>query len=143
MSDLQKLEDLYNREIKLDDDGGFYRGLLNAMMNDVIIPEMKRTSPDFANLYKKIYYGGSTFDGLKIGSTSQEFDLNVLFKWSPKHCEIVNLGQDKKKNFAALKVTKPNLSASESKIVDNYGERIQIISPIKVHILMVLLFYHI
>ena len=66
MTDLQKLEDLYNRRIKMDDDGGFYRGLLNSMMMDFLIPEMKRTSPDFANLYQRIYYGGSTFDGLKV-----------------------------------------------------------------------------
>ena len=50
-------------------------------------------------------------------------------KWSPNHCEIVNLGQDKKKNFAPLKVTKPNLSSSELKIVDNYNNMFQIISP--------------
>ena len=66
MSDLRKLEDLYNRKIKIDDDGGFYRGLLNSMMNDVLIPGMKEASPDFGKLYQRIYYGGSTFDGLKV-----------------------------------------------------------------------------
>lgn len=131
MSDLRKLEDLYNRKIKIDDDGGFYRGLLNSMMNDVLIPGMKETSPDFGKLYQRIYYGGSTFDGLKIGSTDQEFDLNVLFKWNPHHCEILNPG-DTKKNFVPIKVTKPNLSNSELQIVDEYdNRRIDIISPLK------------
>ena len=132
MSDLRKLEDLYNREIKIDDDEvEFYRGLLNAMIQ-FIIPEMKRASPDFANLFRNIYYGGSFFDGLKVGSTPQEFDLNVLFKWSPNHCEITNLDKDKK-NFALLQVTKQNLTPSEMKIVENTGN-MQIISPVKVNI---------
>ena len=149
MTDLQKLEDLYNRKIKIDEEvQSFYQSLLRYMEHDLIIPEMKKTSIDFDNLYRNTYYGGSFFDGLKvyfcliwqrnivwliqIGSSSQEFDLNILFKWNRNQCQIVKLGQDsKKKNFGYIMVTKPSLSESENKIVFNEGG-IDYISPKKV-----------
>ena len=71
----------------------------------------------------------------KIGSTGQEFDLNVLFKWSPNHCEILN-PVDSKKNFVPIKVTNPHLSASQMKIVQDYDNRMfDIISPLKVKLM--------
>ena len=67
MTDLQKLEDLYNRNIKIDEEvQNFYQGLLRFMEHDLIIPEMRKTSSDFNNLYRNTYYGGSFFDGLKV-----------------------------------------------------------------------------
>ena len=88
------------------------------------------------NLYRDTYYGGSFFDGLKIGSSSQEFDLNIFFKWKMKHCQIVNLGQDhQKKNFCYLRVTKSILSESERKIVFSEGG-INYISPKKMYDLL-------
>ena len=67
MTDLQKLEDLYNRNIKIDEEvQKFYQGLLRFLEHDLIIPEMRKTSNDFNNLYKNTYYGGSFFDGLKV-----------------------------------------------------------------------------
>ena len=67
MSDLQKLEDLYNRNIKIDEEEQkFYRGLLNHLMTQLLIPEMKKTDIDFANLFQRVYYSGSFFDGLKV-----------------------------------------------------------------------------
>jgi len=121
MSDLQKLEKLYNDEIKIDDrEASYYRGLLRHLLELVLIPEMKRVNPDFSALYSHTYFGGSTFDGLKVGSTDQEFDLNLVFKWNKNACQIVNLGQDpKKKNFGNIMATKPDLSQSETKIVFN------------------------
>ena len=54
----------------------------------------------------------------KVGSTHQEFDLNIVFKWNPNGCRIVKIGQDQmKKNFAPLLVTKSDLTASEKKII--------------------------
>jgi len=131
MSDLQKLEDLYNRNIKIDEEEQkFYRGLLNHLMTQLVIPEMKKTDLDFANLFQRVYYGGSFFDGLKVGSTHQEFDLNIVFKWNPTFCKLVNLNDDKKKNFALLRVTKPEMTGSERKVVFQEGG-VDYISPKK------------
>ena len=158
MTDLQKLEWLYNEKIKIDESKqGYYRGLLHHMMNEFIIPELKKINADFAALYSHTYFGGSLFDGLKVrrkikaatvprkdpivkefswkvGSTEQEFDLNIIFKWNKNACEIVHLGQDpKKKNFAYIMVTKSDLTQSESKIVFNdIGSGVNYISPKKV-----------
>ena len=83
----------------------------------------------------------------KVGSTEQEFDLNLVFKWNKNACQIVNLGQDpKKKNFGNIMVTKPDrdLSQSEHKIVFNDNGVIYI-SPKKVILMGPLLissFYH-
>ena len=58
------------------------------------------------------------FSLFKVGSTHQEFDLNIVFKWNPNGCRIVKIGQDQmKKNFAPLLVTKSDLTASERKII--------------------------
>ena len=101
---------------------------------------MRRTSRDFDNLYRNTYYGGSVFDGLKIGSSPQEFDLNILFKWKMKHCQIEKLGQDPhKKNFCYIMVTKSSLSESERKIVFNEGG-INYISPKKMYMISHLLY---
>ena len=67
MSDLRKLENLYNEKIKIDDrEASYYRGLLRHLLELLLIPEMKRVTPDFSALYSHTYFGGSTFDGLKV-----------------------------------------------------------------------------
>ena len=117
MTDLQKLEDLYTKNVKIDDEiQSYYRGLLRYLEHDLLVPEMKRANKDFANLYQTNYYGGSYFDGLKVGSSSQEFDLGILFQLPKDRCQIVKLGQDPtKKNFAGLLVSaKPWLPGNES-----------------------------
>ena len=69
-----------------------------------------------------------------MGSSFQEFDLNILFKWNRNQCQIVKLGQDqKKKNFAYIMVKKADLSQSERKIVF-YDHGITYVSPSKVYI---------
>lgn len=39
---------------------------------------MKQQHPLFALLYTTIYYGGSYYDGLKVGKP-EEYDLDLLF----------------------------------------------------------------
>lgn len=43
-----------------------------------IINEMKKDAL-FAKLYNRIFYGGSYFDGLRVGKP-EEFDLDILLK---------------------------------------------------------------
>ena len=131
MSQLHQLEDLYNQRIKIDEtEQKRYQGLLKYVV-DEMISKMKETTPEFADLYRETYYGGSFFDGLKIGSTEQEFDLNIIFKWKAQHGEITRLGEDqKKKNFCYIKVTKPVLTPSEEKITFS-DQGVKYLSPIK------------
>ena len=66
MTNLQKLEDLYNRKVKVEEcEERKYRGILKYLV-DVLIGEMKKTSHDMALLYRETYWGGSFFDGLKV-----------------------------------------------------------------------------
>ena len=67
MSDLRKLENLYNEKIKIDEgEASYYRGLLRHLLERELIPEMRRVNPDFTALYSHTYFGGSVFDGLKV-----------------------------------------------------------------------------
>ena len=117
MSQTDELEQLYNERVRVDEGlQNEYRGLLKHVV-DLIISKMKALSPVFEALYRETYYGGSFFDGLKVNSTRQEFDLNIVFKRIPM--EVTGLGEDPAKgNFCFLRVTKPTLSPEEEKIVD-------------------------
>ena len=53
-------------------------------------------SPEFKEVYERIYYGGSYFDGLKVKSTSYEYDLNIVFKTPKTSWRICNLGIDQR-----------------------------------------------
>ena len=136
MSQISQLENLYNRRVKVDDsEQKRYLSLMKTLVG-AIIAKMKEKSKTFNALYREPYYGGSVFDGLKVNSTGQEFDLNILFKWKAKDLEVVRLGQDsKKKNFGFLKATKKDLTLCEDKILDtdDYGlePRSKYLSPIK------------
>lgn len=44
-----------------------------------MIREMKKEDRFFKELYTEIFYGGSYYDGLKVGEP-EEYDLDVLFK---------------------------------------------------------------
>ena len=69
--------------------------------------QMRECSSVFDDLIRgDIYFGGSTYDGRKVNSTGPEFDLNLNFSFSPKHLELVGLGETPKKNFCWLKFTK-------------------------------------
>ena len=84
MTNLQKLEDLYNREIKVDEaEEKKYRGIVKYFVEDVIISEMMKTSPDMANLYRETYWGGSFWDGLKVdtGTLNSRVILLCCLGW--------------------------------------------------------------
>ena len=135
MSQASQLEALYKRKVKIDEsEKQRYRSLLSFLLDDVV-SKMRDTSETFNALFSKIYYGGSFYDGLKVGSTDQEFDLNIIFKWREEDLEVVRLGEDsKKRNFCLLKVTKSQLSKAEEKIVniDHYGHSpVVYLSPLK------------
>ena len=131
MSQLHQLEGLYNQKVKIDEqEQKRYQGLLKYVV-DTVIDNMKKITPEFDDLYRETYWGGSFFDGLKVGSTEQEFDLNIVFKWKTTYGEIKAVGTDsKKKNFAFIEVKKSPLTNSEEKITFEKDEK-QFLSPVK------------
>ena len=72
------LENIYKENLKLSKfQTERYQDILISFL-DVFLEQMKRT-PLFREFFEKPYFGGSFFDGLKLASTSQEFDLNLVF----------------------------------------------------------------
>ena len=66
---LGMLEDLYNQRIKVAEaEEKKYRGIVKYFVEDVIVDQMMKTSPDMADLYRETYWGGSFYDGLKVPS---------------------------------------------------------------------------
>ena len=64
---LGMLEDLYNQRIKVAEaEEKKYRGIVKYFVEDVIVDQMMKTSPDMADLYRETYWGGSVYDGLKV-----------------------------------------------------------------------------
>ena len=59
-----------------------------------LIPKAKEETPEFGEVYREIYKGGSYYDGLKVKSTDFEYDLNVVFKKPKSSYHISNLGDD-------------------------------------------------
>ena len=132
-SPIHQLESLYNAVVRVDrEEEGRYRDILHFVVDTVLL-NARQFSPEFAQLYRKIYYGGSFFDGLKVGSTSQEFDLNIVFSWRSQDLEISQLGTDKsKQNFCYLKDTRRGQSVAGNSIVNKpwpFGD--PTISPLK------------
>ena len=109
-----------------------YRDILHFVVDTVLL-NARKFSPDFAQLYRETYYGGSFFDGLKVGSTSQEFDLNIVYSWRSNNLVITGLGTDEKKpNFCYMKDTRQGQSIEGDSIVDKpwlFGD--PTISPLK------------
>ena len=131
------LEQLYAREIKLDEqEKKQYKALLQNVLS-VVIEKMKEASPAFKELYRRNYYGGSFYDGLKVGSTGQEFDLNILFSWPDHSIKIANLGDDvRKPNFADLQNDNYRANQNQKQILgeNRYGK--EILSPKKMFTLL-------
>ena len=100
---------------------------------DTLLENARKISPELYQLYCETYYGGSFFDGLKVGSTSQEFDLNIVYSWRANHLEISGLGTDQtKQNVCYLKDTRHWESVEGDCIADMpwlFGE--PTISPLK------------
>ena len=93
-SENEILERLFNEHVKLDDQiSGLHQKVLNTIL-EVLIHEAREVSPDFKEVYREIFYGGSYFDKLKIKSTPYEYDLNFVFKEPKSSFNICNLGDD-------------------------------------------------
>ena len=104
------LEKLYIEEVKLGNSTSSQRHqiIVNIIDEDLskkndqvlktllkkVIETAKQTSPDFSELYRELYYGGSYYDKLKVKSTEYEFDLNVVFASPKSSYHICNLGDD-------------------------------------------------
>ena len=84
--------------------------------------KMKESSPAFKDLFREFYFGGSTFDGLKVGSSGHEFDLDVVFKGKAENCCFVGLGNDPtNKNFCFIKITADRIGSSYEEISATRG----------------------
>jgi hypothetical protein len=100
-----------------------YDALLGEVMN-TLIERMKDMSHEFRFHYLETYCGGSHFDGLKVDSTHQEFDLNIVFKWDPENILIKGLGlQKKKRNFCFLETKRKRVHHMHGRILtrNQYG----------------------
>ena len=130
------LETLYTHCVMVEKtEQAKYLELLLDCMN-FMIEEMKQGSPEFEYLFKEIYHGGSVFDGLKVKSTDQEFDLNLVFNWKTKDLTVTGLGSDTNmKNFCFLRTNKP-LNALERCIVDYSSDGQCYVSPEKMFALI-------
>ena len=135
LSQTAQLEQMYCRKVKQTKEVETRYEDLFQFLIDMLISKMKASSTTFDALYSRTYLGGSFFDGLKVGSKYQEFDINILFKWKEDDLEVVRLGEDtSKKNFCYLKVKKQIKSKSKQKIVDtdHYASNpANYLSPIK------------
>ena len=104
LSEIHQLEFLYKKQVKTDkEEQERYEDVLHFVVNH-LIDKMKLYSPEFDRLFKGIYYTGSFWDGLTVNSTTQEFDLNIVFDWKTSDLEIRGLDSDgKKPNFCYLR----------------------------------------
>ena len=101
---MDTLDLIYQNNLLLDNfQSERYEKTLRSLML-VLIVQMRKSSPVFNYFFNEIYFGGSFFDGLKLASTSQEFDLNIVFKFKSQ-ISIVGLNTERcKPNFAYLKL---------------------------------------
>ena len=104
LSEIHQLEFLYKKQVKTDkEEQERYEVVLHFVVNH-LIDKMKLYSSEFDRLFKGIYYTGSFWDGLTVNSTTQEFDLNIVFDWKTSDLEIRGLDSDgKKPNFCYLR----------------------------------------
>ena len=104
--------------------------LLTEVLN-LVIYNMRQSTPHFDHQFQILYYGGSYFDGLKIRSSCQEYDINIVFKTSD--VKIVDLGTDQAKpNFCKLELTSNSRSDAEDSICYEHRHR-QYLSPEKMY----------
>ena len=134
-SENHQLETLYNKFIKIHEhEENFYQALFKFILES-LIKQMKRYSEDFRQLYRETYYGGSFYDGLKIGTTKHEFDVNIVFDIEQKDIEIKGLGKDRKKeNFCFISLVGKTAPKNRCIVERQTSERT--ISPLKMFQLM-------
>jgi len=108
-----------------------HQRVLNKML-EALIEQAKEVSPDFREVYREIFYGGSYFDKLKVKSTPYEYDLNFVFHEPKSSFDICNLGDDfRKPNFATLRTNCHNLTPVWRKLIGKDRQNNNIISPKK------------
>ena len=103
----RKLERIFKENVQLDQkEANKYETVLRLVLAKLVLV-MKEASTGFCDLFDKVYLGGSFFDGLKVASTMQEFDINMIFKLpNNTSIAIADLGEDAKKpNFTSLKIS--------------------------------------
>ena len=125
---MDTLDRIYQETLQLDKiQSERYEQTLKSFL-DVFIQQMKETSL-FNEFFKEVYFGGSFFDGLKLASTSQEFDLNLVFELK-SFIEVEGLNTEgSKPNFAYLKFFEP--TRSERKLSFDNGKGNIFLSPAK------------
>ena len=131
-SENEILENLYDKEVKLDEGSSqLHQRVLNKML-DTLIQQAKEVSPEFKEVFREIFFGGSFFDHLKVKSTPYEYDLNFVFKEPKSSFDICNLGGDyRKPNFATLRTNDHNLSPVWKDLIAKDRQNNTIISPSK------------
>ena len=103
----RKLERIFEENIRLDQkEANKYETVLRLILTELVCI-MKASSTTFCDLFDELYLGGSFFDGLKVASTMQEFDVNIIFKMSDNPTvSIADLGRDEEKpNFTSLQIS--------------------------------------
>ena len=103
----KKLQRIVDENVKLDQkEANKYETVLRLVLAELILV-MKETSTVFSDIFDEVYFGGSFFDGLKVASTMQAFDINIIFKLaSMTSVALFDLGKDERKpNFANLRMS--------------------------------------
>ena len=105
--------------------------VLNVVLNQ-LISTAKQESPEFKEVFSKIYHGGSFYEGLKVKSTPFEYDLNVVFGKPKSSWTICNLGKDyRRPHFASLETNDHNMSSAWKDLLAKNSQGNTIVSPSK------------
>jgi len=129
-SDNSLLENLFLSNVKLDPKKDKkHVEVLNAVL-DKLISTAKDKSPEFKQVFSKIYYGGSYYEDLKVKSTPFEYDLNIIFKKPNYTFTVCNLGRDyRKPHFATICTNHHEMSQVWSDLTTRDSQGSFIISP--------------
>ena len=88
----KKLQRIVDENVKLDQmEANKYETVLRLVLAELIL---------VISVTSLMYFGGSFFDGLKVASTMQEFDINIIFKLASS-VALVDLGKDERKPYFA------------------------------------------
>ncbi|XP_023241922.1 uncharacterized protein LOC111640160 isoform X1 [Centruroides sculpturatus] len=81
---LTNLKEILRTKVKLTGEGENVKVLETTL--PLLINQMKLVSPLFKSVYKRIYYTGSYYDGLRVKNAT-EFDLNLVLAF-PKNMDL-------------------------------------------------------
>uniref|UniRef100_V5H2F2 Uncharacterized protein n=1 Tax=Anoplophora glabripennis TaxID=217634 RepID=V5H2F2_ANOGL len=87
------LHTINQRYIALSEEEEIRNNAILRVVVEPIIQKMQEKDKLFKKLYKDMFFGGSYYDGLKIGSPN-EYDLDLLLKFPPPcETEICNINE--------------------------------------------------